>query len=232
VRDDAFLRRPRPRLGPGLRRRQALSPTTFSGRAFSRIAVAPGGTVWATVASAGGNIGEIEGAKLHPGRFGTKGLFRSDDGGATWTSVTAGLPQVAASDVEIDPQDPSRMFVAVSEPYGDPGNGIYRSTDGGASFQLVLLTGPFLGRLLAGRGLELPRLFRRLEDGKAGLETVALGDGEERVRLRSLLREEPESFFVLCAWLEGRPVFELSLDELERFDELTLLVLEPRSPGC
>lgn len=80
--------------------------------------------------------------------------------------------------------------------------------------------------LLAGRELELPRLFRRLEDGKAGLETVELGDEEQRVRLRSLLREQPESLFVLCAWFEGRPVFELSLDELERYDELTLLVLE------
>lgn len=67
------------------------------------------------------------------------GIYKSNDAGATWTHL--GLrdgQQIPA--IAVDPKDPQRLFVAVlGHPYG-PNNerGIYRSTDGGASFQRVL----------------------------------------------------------------------------------------------
>lgn len=124
-----------------------LAAETFAGRTFSRLVVSPGGApIWAAVARAGGTIDGLEGAKQHADRLAPTGLFRSDDGGETWTHVTAGLPAIPATDVDIDPLNPDQILVTFGDPYGDPANGIYRSVDGGLSFQPVLIAGAFIGR--------------------------------------------------------------------------------------
>ena len=67
------------------------------------------------------------------------GIYKSTDGGKTWAhlDLRAGrqIPQIV-----VDPGNPDRLFVAVlGSPYGaGPERGIFRSTDGGASFQKVL----------------------------------------------------------------------------------------------
>src|ERR1700736_3812532 len=67
------------------------------------------------------------------------GIYKSTDAGKTWTHL--GLRdayQIAA--IVIDPQDSNRLFVAaVGHPYGpNPERGVFRSTDGGQTFQKVL----------------------------------------------------------------------------------------------
>ena len=67
------------------------------------------------------------------------GIYRSADGGLTWSHLGLRdgqqIPQIA-----IDPRNPDRLFVAVlGHPYGpNVERGIFRSTDGGPSFQKVL----------------------------------------------------------------------------------------------
>ncbi len=67
------------------------------------------------------------------------GIYRSTDGGETWTHLGLRdgqqIPQIA-----VDPTDPKRLFVAVlGHPYGpNSQRGIFRSTDGGATFTRVL----------------------------------------------------------------------------------------------
>ncbi len=69
------------------------------------------------------------------------GLYKSTDAGHTWThlGLRGGqqIPQIA-----IDPKNPDRLWVAVlGHPYGpNEERGIFRSTDGGATFQKVLYT--------------------------------------------------------------------------------------------
>ncbi len=67
------------------------------------------------------------------------GIYRSGDGGKTWTHY--GLrdgQQIPA--IAVDPHDPNRLFVAVlGHPYGaNAERGIFRSTDGGKTFDKVL----------------------------------------------------------------------------------------------
>ena len=67
------------------------------------------------------------------------GLYKSADAGKTWEHL--GLRearQIGA--VIIDPKDPNRVFVAaLGHPYGpNDERGVFRSTDGGRSFQKVL----------------------------------------------------------------------------------------------
>src|SRR3984893_10882502 len=67
------------------------------------------------------------------------GIYKSSDAGRTWQHLGLRdgqqIPMIA-----VDPRDPNRVFVAVlGHPYGpNEERGIYRSTDGGNSFQRVL----------------------------------------------------------------------------------------------
>jgi photosystem II stability/assembly factor-like uncharacterized protein len=67
------------------------------------------------------------------------GVYKSTDAGKTWTHLGLRDSQMIAN-IEIDPRDPNRLFVAaLGHPYGpNPERGIFRSTDGGSSFQKVL----------------------------------------------------------------------------------------------
>ncbi|HYX40799.1 MAG TPA: hypothetical protein VE821_03830, partial [Pyrinomonadaceae bacterium] len=67
------------------------------------------------------------------------GLYKSTDGGQTWLHL--GLrdgQQIGA--IIVDPKDANRIFVAVlGHPYGpNAERGVFRSTDGGATFEKVL----------------------------------------------------------------------------------------------
>jgi photosystem II stability/assembly factor-like uncharacterized protein len=67
------------------------------------------------------------------------GIYRSRDGGRTWSHLGLTEGQQIA-ELAIDPRDPSRLFAAVlGHPYGpNSERGIYRSLDAGATWQRVL----------------------------------------------------------------------------------------------
>jgi photosystem II stability/assembly factor-like uncharacterized protein len=67
------------------------------------------------------------------------GMYKSTDAGKTWVHLGLRDGQQIPR-IEIDPKNPNRLFVAVlGHPYGpNEERGIFRSTDGGGSFQKVL----------------------------------------------------------------------------------------------
>ena len=67
------------------------------------------------------------------------GLYKSIDAGQTWTHLGLRDAQQIPM-IVVDPRDPNRLFVAVlGHPYGPSRErGIYRSTDGGRTFENVL----------------------------------------------------------------------------------------------
>lgn len=75
-----------------------------------------------------------------------RGLYLSEDGGDTWEKVLAGENETTgAVDIAIDPKNPDRVYAAMwdrirypnKRQYGGEGSGIYRSEDGGASWERV-----------------------------------------------------------------------------------------------
>lgn len=67
------------------------------------------------------------------------GIYKSTDAGRTWTRLGLFDSQMIAM-IDVDPRNPDRLFVAVlGHPYGpNPERGVYRSTDGGRTFEKVL----------------------------------------------------------------------------------------------
>ena len=67
------------------------------------------------------------------------GIYKSTDAGKTWTHLGLRDAQQIAS-IVIDPHDSNRLFVAaLGHPYGpNTERGVFRSTDGGQTFQKVL----------------------------------------------------------------------------------------------
>lgn len=71
-----------------------------------------------------------------------RGVFRTDDGGKTWTRVLHVNDEVGAVDLIIDPNDSRTLYASLwrvlRTPYslesGGPGSGLWKSTDGGDSW--------------------------------------------------------------------------------------------------
>ncbi|HZW53719.1 MAG TPA: hypothetical protein VFF00_06775, partial [Candidatus Elarobacter sp.] len=74
------------------------------------------------------------------------GVYHSADGGKTWNQL--GLAQTSQiARVLLDPRDPKRVLVAaLGDPFKDnPERGVFRSTDGGATWTKTLYFGPAVG---------------------------------------------------------------------------------------
>jgi len=68
------------------------------------------------------------------------GMYKSTDAGKTWAHLEQLRDAQQISEIAIDPGDANKVFVAVGgHPYGpNPERGVYRSTNGGRTFEKVL----------------------------------------------------------------------------------------------
>ncbi|HLE57370.1 MAG TPA: hypothetical protein VJB15_09825, partial [Rhodothermia bacterium] len=64
-------------------------------------------------------------------------MFTSADRGDTWTDVTMGLPTFGLTDIAVDPDNPSHVWVVASDSFSGQ---VFRSFNAGASWEVI--TGP------------------------------------------------------------------------------------------
>ncbi|MDJ0655997.1 MAG: hypothetical protein QNJ40_17670 [Xanthomonadales bacterium] len=78
--------------------------------------------------------------------YGGMGVYRSDDGGGSWRYMGLGDTDRIGR-ILVDPRDSNRVFVASSGKLYTPGGkrGLYRSTDGGESWEEILPGGQWTG---------------------------------------------------------------------------------------
>jgi photosystem II stability/assembly factor-like uncharacterized protein len=114
-----------------------------------------GGTTWSHVWKQDAQIGTMA---VHPrnpdiafaavlgkafGPSGERGVYRTTDGGKTWTGVLKKDADTGASDIALDPSNPSIAFAGLWQarrrPWeltsGGPGSGLYVSRDGGTTWK-------------------------------------------------------------------------------------------------
>ncbi|MBM0256246.1 hypothetical protein [Micromonospora sp. 4G55] len=100
-------------------------------QAMGAVATGPDGTLYAGT----GEVNPGGGSVTYEGT----GLYASRDGGRSWRSL--GLRDSGAiGAITVDPADPKRIFVAAAGSLYNGGGdrGVYRSTDGGATWQRIL----------------------------------------------------------------------------------------------
>ncbi|MGH9820135.1 MAG: WD40/YVTN/BNR-like repeat-containing protein, partial [Pyrinomonadaceae bacterium] len=75
------------------------------------------------------------------------GIYKSTNGGQTWNHLEGLRDGQQIAEIAVDPQDENKVLVAVAgHPYGpNSERGIYRSTDGGKTFDKVLGNGENVG---------------------------------------------------------------------------------------
>jgi len=117
---------------------RAATPTRiYVGSTAGDVVRADFGTTWTKTALARPASGWVSGIAVHPGNANLVWLtlsssaagrvYRSADGGSTWTNVTANLPNLPVNAVEVDPSDQSRAWVSLDV-------GIWQTLDSGATW--------------------------------------------------------------------------------------------------
>ncbi len=160
------------------------------------------GATWKHVLTLKGQIGTITvhptnadiafaavlGSPFGPGP--ERGVYRTQDGGDTWSPVLKVNADTGASDVAIDPHNPRIVYAGMwqmrrtpwSMQSGGEGSGLYRSTDGGDTFERVeheaIPTG-VVGKIGVAFAPSQPgRIYALIEAEKGGLFRSDDGGGE------------------------------------------------------
>jgi photosystem II stability/assembly factor-like uncharacterized protein len=110
-----------------------------------------------------------------------RGVFRTTDGGKSWTKVLYKDEHTGAIDVSFDPHDSKIVYAALwqarRQPWnfssGGPGSGLYRSTDGGVTWTRLSgngLPAGILGRIhVSVSGADSRRVYAMIEAEQGGL---------------------------------------------------------------
>ncbi len=132
-----------------------------------------------------------------------RGVFRSTDGGKTWTKVLYKDDKTGGIDVVFDPTNSSIVYAALWQAYrtpyslvdGGPGSGLYKSTDGGITWKPLTghgLPSGILGKIgIAISAANPDRVYAQIEAKKGGLYvsddaggTWQFVNGDDRFRQR------------------------------------------------
>jgi photosystem II stability/assembly factor-like uncharacterized protein len=107
-----------------------------------------------------------------------RGVFKTMDGGLTWSKVLFVNPDTGIADMAMDPQDPQILYAAAWEfrrqPYhfssGGPGSGLYKTEDGGRTWARLTKDLPegILGRIGLAVSRSKPGVVYALIEHKEG----------------------------------------------------------------
>ncbi|HEX5473206.1 MAG TPA: hypothetical protein VFX12_00980 [Vicinamibacterales bacterium] len=129
-----------------------------------------------------------------------RGVFKSTDGGKAWQRVLFRDERTGAVDLAMDPKDPHVLYAGLWEVYrtpsslssGGPGSGLFKSTDGGATWTELTknpgLPAPIWGKVgVSVSGADSNRVYAIVEAKAGGL--FASDDGGATWRLANDSRD-------------------------------------------
>jgi len=104
------------------------------------------------------------------------GVWKTTDGGNTWTAQTDNLPWLSIGSFAIDPNNPDTVFAGTGYPFSLYGDGILKTTNAGATW--TYLAGPFAS----------PDSSDLFYGGGAELRGIAVSPGNSQVVLAAAWR--------------------------------------------
>ena len=156
-----------------------------------------------------------------------RGVYKTSDGGKTWTQVLKINDDTGVSDIAMDPESPDTLYAAAYERRrtvfgfngGGPNSAIYKTTDGGATWKKLTKGLPYENGGDTGRiGLDIYRkdsniVYAIVQHEKGGTyrsedkgETwKKMGDTNPRPSYYSQIRIDPNND--LRIWELGAPMF-------------------------
>jgi len=144
-------------------------------------------------------------------RWGTsedRGVYRSNDGGATWSRVLFVSPSAGATELEMDPTNPAVIYATtwdmVRMPWalrsGGPGSGVWKTVDGGDHWTRLTKGLPsVMGRIGLGIAPATPtRVYALVEADSGGMyRTDDSGESWRRVGTNRGLQARPWYFMTV-----------------------------------
>jgi len=132
-----------------------------------------------------------------------RGLYQTTDGGRTWEKILFIDHRTGIIDLVMHPENPKILYAAAwerlkrpwkFEAYG-PGSGIYRTLDGGLSWQRIFAGDEFTGRIGLTIGTSDPRVLMALVDNHR--EQLPPGEDDQELTIDRLNNLSIEDFLKL-----------------------------------
>jgi len=146
-----------------------------------------------------------------------RGVFKTTDGGETWEKVLYHNNRAGAVDIEIDPTNPRILYASLWEAYRNPwemssggsGSGLYKSTDGGETWENIS-TRPGMPKGILGKiGVAISpvnpdRVWAIIENDNGGVfRSDDSGETWERINSERTLRQRAWYYTHIVAGTES-----------------------------
>ena len=107
---------------------------------------------------------------------GERGLYKTTDGGETWTKILGGTRWAGVNDVLVDPANPDVLLASTWQRHrhffgylaGGPESGLHRSTDGGKTWRAVGVVPSGEGRIGLARSPSHPHIVYAIVEAAGG----------------------------------------------------------------
>jgi len=143
-----------------------------------------------------------------------RGVFKTTDGGKTWTKVLFVNAETGANDVVIDSRHPNVLYATMWQMYrrpwklssGGPGSGIYKSTDGGAHWANISNHPGFARGMLGKMGVAVsasnPNVLYAIVQARDGGVFRSGDAGATWKRVNSEMKLRQRAFYYLAIYVD------------------------------
>lgn len=159
-----------------------------------------------------------------------RGLYKTMDGGATWNKILFIDDKTGCADVMVDPKDPNTVYASMwdfrRKPWsfssGGQGSGLYKSTDGGATWNRIDkgFTDGILGRIILAMSPSDSKIIYAIAEAKNTALFKSTDGGETWTKKSSSSNVTARPFYFSLLTVDPtnsnrlyRPAFNLSISD-------------------